>query len=108
LLELLGHRIPALNALGFFAAGAETILMIWLTVDRHGSADAACHHGVAGWLIRLGELFSGPTSLILRFLGLAPVAGICFLIGALVSRFGWLAAGKVSGRDPESVFAAQL
>src|SRR5712664_303786 len=32
---------------------------------------------------------------------------ISFLIGALVSRFGWIAVGKVSGTDPESVFAAE-
>jgi len=30
-----------------------------------------------------------------------------FLLGALISRFGWLAVGKVSGSDPESVFAAE-
>jgi hypothetical protein len=28
-------------------------------------------------------------------------------LGALVSRFGWIAVGKVSGSDPESVFAAE-
>ena len=106
-LELLGHRVPALNALGLFAALMETILMIWLSVDRHGLADNACHHGLSGWLIRFGELFSGAMSLVLRFLGFVPVAGICFIVGALVSRFGWLAVGKVSGRDAEAVFASQ-
>jgi hypothetical protein len=35
------------------------------------------------------------------------LAAISFLIGALVSRFGWIAVGKVSGADPEAVFAAQ-
>ena len=90
-----------------FAAGIETILMIWLTIDRHGPADRACHHGASGWLIRTGELLTGPVSFALRFLGLVPGAGICFLVGALVSRFGWLGAGKESGRDPEAVFASQ-
>jgi hypothetical protein len=28
-------------------------------------------------------------------------------LGALVSRFGGIAVGKVSGSDPESVFAAE-
>jgi hypothetical protein len=32
---------------------------------------------------------------------------VSLLIGALVSRFGWIAVGKVSGSDPESVFAAE-
>jgi hypothetical protein len=25
----------------------------------------------------------------------------------LLSRFGWIAAGRVSGRDPEAVFASE-
>src|SRR5262245_56669711 len=32
LLELLGHRIAALNALGLFAAAVETVLLIWLSI----------------------------------------------------------------------------
>jgi hypothetical protein len=106
-LELLGHHTAALNALGFFAAGLETLLMVWLTVDRHGAADRACHHGVSGWLIRSGEFLTGPVALVTRFLGLAPIAGISFLLGSLISRFGWLAVGKASGCDPEAVFASQ-
>jgi len=43
----------------------------------------------------------------LRFFGLVPFAAVSFLLGTLVSRFGWLAVGKVSGSDPESVFAAE-
>jgi hypothetical protein len=39
--------------------------------------------------------------------GLAMIPAILFLIGALVSRFGWIAVGKVSGSDLESVFAAE-
>ena len=39
--------------------------------------------------------------------GAIPLAAISFLLGALVSRFGWLAVGKISGRDPEAVFASQ-
>jgi hypothetical protein len=107
LLELLGHRIGALNFLGFYAAGIETALLIWLSVDRHGAADRAIHKHSSGWLIRIGEILNGPLALILRFFGLVPFAAVSFLIGALVSRFGWIAVGKVSGSDPESVFAAE-
>jgi hypothetical protein len=107
LLELLGHRIPALNFLGFYAATVETALLIWLSVDKHGVADRAIHEHSSGWLIRIGEILNGPLALILRFFGLVPFAAISFLIGALVSRFGWIAVGKVSGSDPESVFAAE-
>jgi len=107
LLELLGHRVAPLSALGFLAAAIETALWIWLEIDKHGAADRALHEGSAGWLIRGGELFSGPLSLILRLANLVPLAAISFLLGALISRFGWIEAGKVSGRDPEAVFASQ-
>jgi formate-dependent nitrite reductase membrane component NrfD len=107
LLELLGHRIAALNFLGFYAATVETALLIWLSVDKHGAADRAIHEHSSGWLIRIGEVLNGPLALILRFFGLVPFAAVSFLIGALVSRVGWIAVGKVSGSDPESVFAAE-
>jgi hypothetical protein len=107
LLELLGHRIPALNALGYFAAAVETALLIWLSLDKHGVADRAIHEHGSGWLIRVGEILTGPLALVLRFLGVVPFAAISFLIGSLVSRFGWIAVGKVSGSDPEAVFASQ-
>jgi len=107
LLELLGHRIAALNFLGFYAAAVETALLIWLSVDKHGAADRAIHEHGSGWLIRIGEILNGPLALVLRFFGLVPFAAISFLLGALVSRIGWIAVGKVSGSDPESVFAAE-
>ncbi len=107
LLELLGYRIAPLNALGFLAAGMETALWFWLEANRHGAADRALHEARSGWLIRSGEILSGPLALTLRGFGLIPFAAISFLLGALVSRFGWVAAGKVCGSDPEAVFASQ-
>jgi len=106
-LELLGYRIPAINFLGFYAAGVESVLLIWLSVNKHGVADRAIHEHSSGWLIRIGEVLNGPLAIVLRLFGLVPFAAISFLIGALVSRFGWIAVGKVSGSDPESVFAAE-
>jgi hypothetical protein len=107
LLELLGHRIPALNFLGFYAAVVETVLLIWLSLNKHGVADRAIHEHSSGWLIRIGEVLNGPLALVLRLFGFIPLAAISFLIGALVSRFGWIAVGKISGADPEAVFASQ-
>jgi len=107
LLELLGHRIPALNFVGYYAAAVETVLLIWLSVDKHGAADRAIHEHGSGWLIRIAEALTGPLALVLRFFGLIPFAAISFLIGSLVSRFGWIAVGKISGSDPEAVFAAE-
>ena len=106
-LELLGHRIVALNFLGFYAATVETVLLVWLSMDKHGAANRAIHEHGTGWLIRIGEVLNGPVALVLRFFGLIPLAAISFLSGALVSRIGWIAVGKVSGRDPEAVFASQ-
>jgi hypothetical protein len=106
-LELLGHRIPALNFIGFCAAAVETALLIWLSIDKHGAADRAIHEHRSGLMIRIGEIFAGPLPLVLRLLGLIPLAAISFLLGSLVSRIGWIAVGKVSGSDPESVFAAE-
>jgi hypothetical protein len=107
LLELLGHRVPALNVLGFYVAGVETVLLIWLSVDKHGAADRAIHERGSGWLIRISEVLNGPLALCLRLFSFVPGAALSFLIGSLVSRVGWIVVGKVSGSDPESVFAAE-
>ena len=107
LLELLGHRVAALNFVGYYAAAVETVLLIWLSVDKHGAADRAIHEHGSGWLIRISEILTGPISLFLRFFGLVPFAAISFMLGSLVSRLGWIAVGKVSGVDPEAVFASQ-
>ena len=93
--------------IGFFTAAVKSGLLVWLTIDKHGAADRAIHEHGSGWLIRIGEIFTGPFALVLRLFGLVPLAAISFLIGALVSRFGGIAVGKVSGADPESVFAAE-
>jgi formate-dependent nitrite reductase membrane component NrfD len=107
LLELVGHRIAALNFIGFYAAAVETVLLIWLNIAKHGAADRAIHEHRSGWLIRSSEVLSGPLALILRFFGLISWAAISFLVGTLISRFGWIAVGKISGTDPEAVFASQ-
>jgi formate-dependent nitrite reductase membrane component NrfD len=107
LLELLGHRIAALNFLGYCAAVVETALLIWLSLNKHGTADRAIHEHGSGWLIRISEFLSGPVALLFRFFGIVPFAALSFMLGSLVSRVGWIMVGKVSGRDPEAVFASQ-
>jgi len=107
LLELLGHRVPALNVLGFYVAGVETVLLIWLSVDKHGAADRAIHERGSGWLIRISEVLNGPLALCLRLFSFVPGAALSFLLGSFLSRVGWIVVGKVSGSDPESVFAAE-
>jgi uncharacterized membrane protein len=45
--------------------------------------------------------------ILLRGFGLVPFAAISFLLGALISRLGWVEAGKDSARDPEAAFASR-
>jgi hypothetical protein len=35
------------------------------------------------------------------------LAALCFLIGALISRYAWIEAGRVSSRDPQALFRIQ-
>ena len=82
-------------------------MQIYLTFRRHGAVDAALHHGKSGWLMITGETLSGPLPLIFAGLKLWPAAGIAFLLGSLISRFGWLAAGRASACDPKSVLESE-
>jgi hypothetical protein len=106
-LELLGFRMGALNAIGLTVAAVETGVGALIEMGRKGATDRALHEGTPGLLLRTAELATGPVALIARLFGLRLVAAVCFLIGALFSRYGWLAAGKASGHDPEATFAAQ-
>ncbi len=107
ILELLGFQTRPLFLIGMLAAIIETLLWLWLEFDKHGAGDRALHEGRAGWLIRGGEIFAGPVPILLRLTNLVPLAALSFLLGALLSRFGWIEAGKASARDPEAVFASQ-
>lgn len=106
-LVLLGSRLPALRALGIGTAGVETLFWLWLLCRRHGAADRAAHEGTAGVLLQTSEVLTGPVALALWLPGWSLPAAGAFLLGALLSRYGWLAAGRQSGRDPEAAFAAQ-
>jgi hypothetical protein len=106
-LELVGLRMGALNAIGLTVAGVETGVGAWIEMSRKGATARALHEGAPGLLLRIAGLATGPVALIARLFGWVPVAALCFLLGAIFSRYGWLAAGRFSGRDPEETFAAQ-
>jgi hypothetical protein len=101
-LELLlpGLRLDALQWIGLFAAGAETALALWTEARREGAADRALREGASGLLVRTAHMLAGPAALVLRLAGWRAVAATVFLAGALLSRFGWIAAGRASSRDP--------
>lgn len=102
LLAVARHPEVALGRLGTLAAAAETLLLLWLLLDRHGAADRALHHGWGGWLLLAAGIASGPLALGFRLDGWPLWAAASFLAGALLSRYGWLLAGRASARDPEA------
>ena len=111
LLELLGYLVPVTQVLGFISSGIETSIAILIEV-RRGPADAPLLHGKSGRLLRLAGLFEGPLALLTRvFFGSTPggrwAAAICFIGGALVSRYAWIAAGTASAEDTEALYAIQ-
>jgi len=101
-LELLGFRLPALHALGILASVAETAFAVWIELHNHAPVDRTLRHGTPGVLLRGSGLLAGPVALALRLLGLVPAADVSFLMGAVVSRYGWVAAGRASALDPEA------
>ena len=111
ILELAGFLIPATQFMGVAASGIETAIGALLEVQRK-PVDAPLHHGRSGWTLRVGGALEGPVALLLRvFWGSQPAgreaAAICFLIGALLSRFAWIWAGRASAHDPQALFHIQ-
>lgn len=110
-LELLGFRIPATQFIGIVASMGEIIIAITIEVrDRY--VDRPLREGAVGWLTRAGAALAGPTSLLLRIFGshsagFRDAAASCFIAGALIARYAWIAAGRVSSHDPEALFQIQ-
>jgi hypothetical protein len=106
-LTLAGFRLSALTSILIFSAAAETGVLFWLEMRKHGAADRALHEGRSGWTLRPGEVLAGPAALILAGLGQLTLAAAAFLLGSLLTRFGWLSAGRASACDPAAVLASQ-
>jgi Polysulphide reductase, NrfD len=111
MLELLGFLIPATQFIGIVTSTIETIIAIIIEWrDRY--VDRPLREGAAGWLTRAGSAVAGPTSLLLRIFwshspGARYIAALCFVAGALIARYAWIAAGRVSSRDPQALFQIQ-
>jgi Polysulphide reductase, NrfD len=109
--ELAGFLIPATQTLGFFASGIETLLEGWF-MFRRPKVNAPMHHGLLGVAFLVAGMLEGPTSLLVRvFLG-GTAQGRCtaassFILGALISRYCWIHAGKVSAVDSRGQFEMQ-
>jgi formate-dependent nitrite reductase membrane component NrfD len=102
-LELLGHRDPALRRLGFGAAAVETLIGAAIESNR-SVAQSPLREGASGTITRAGGVLSGPVAMIARGIGrdtrTQRAAAICAIVGSILTRMGWLAAGKRSARDP--------
>jgi hypothetical protein len=100
ILELLGHRTPSLNALGVAAAATLTLMRVHVELDRR-PASGPLKSGASGGVTRLGDLLSGPVSLVLRLAwpgeaAARAVAALAAIAGSAIARFGWMAAGRAS------------
>jgi hypothetical protein len=111
ILELAGFLIPATQLIGFAAAGIETAVGGIIELQRN-SVNEPLHHGRSGWTMRIGGALEGPVALFIRiYWGSLPMgreaAAICFLLGALLSRYAWIWAGHASAQNPETLFQLQ-
>ncbi len=99
-LELLGHRTPAMNTLGIVAAGGLTLMRAHVELD-HRKVSSPLKSGASGRLTRLGDLLSGAIPLIARLAWPAEpaaraIAASSAIAGSMVTRYGWIAAGRAS------------
>jgi hypothetical protein len=79
---------------------------------RKGVADKPLHRGVSGGTLRVAGMLEGPVALLIRIIWHAEpwgryAAAICFLLGALMSRYAWIWAGRESSHDTATLFALQ-
>jgi hypothetical protein len=100
ILELLGHRDRALNALAIGAAAVETAIGFSIEA-RSDPALEPLKEGWSGLVTRAGGLLSGPLPLALRLLaGRSPaarrLAAVSTIAGSLLTRVGWIGAGRES------------
>jgi hypothetical protein len=111
ILELLGFLNPATYRLAFVAAAVETCLAVFIEM-RGRAVDVPLREGGNGWLIRAAGALTGPLPLLLRIFfahdfGIRRLASVCFIAGALLSRYAWIAAGHLSSKDSKALFGIQ-
>ena len=64
ILELLGFRIPPLNAIGVTVAAVEIVVGAWIELGRRSATTRAIHEGTPGQLLRAAGVLTAPVPLI--------------------------------------------
>jgi hypothetical protein len=105
-LQIMGQAGAPLSVIALIAASAESALWIAMELTRHGARDRALRVGSSGVAIRSASFLAGPLSLLSRVIDLPIASSILFLVGALISRYAWLAVGRASAKDPEATLGA--
>ena len=99
LLELRGHKQPALNALATIAAAFETATGAAIELDQRRESEPL-RRGPSGTTMRIAGVFSGPVPLLLRLMRKRKAAAASQVLGSLITRIAWVEAGRASARDP--------
>ncbi len=113
ILQLAGHEDSrVLGTLGIAAAAAETLVTSRIEISRK-QALQPLKSGKAGWITRTGALLSGPVPLLLRLLArtgnrrkdttMTRLASASAIAGSVLTRAGWIMAGRASANDPKPV-----
>lgn len=102
ILTLMGHDEPSLNDLAVGAAAIETLIGASIET-RQARSLAPLREGPSGWIIRAGGVLSGPVPLLLRAAARRrswrTVASVAALAGSLLTRLGWIVAGRASANQ---------
>jgi hypothetical protein len=109
ILELMGNEdSTALNLIGIGASALETYEGYHLEMKRDPVVNEPLKHGVSGWITRAGGVLSGPVPLALRLAALVMgpraknlrrAAAASAITGSILTRYGWVHAGRASARD---------
>jgi formate-dependent nitrite reductase membrane component NrfD len=100
-----GLESRALNLLGIGASAYEVYEGFELEAKRN-RVNEPLHKGWSGAMVRTGGVLSGPVPLVLRLAyaitgsrKLRRAAAWSSIAGSLLTRFGWVSAGRASARD---------
>ena len=103
MLDLAGHRDVALRRLAFGAAAVETIVGAAVEANR-SQAQRPLREGSSGAVTRAGGVLSGPVAMLARAAGggtrVQRIAAVCAIAGSILTRLGWISAGRRSAHDP--------